>query len=207
MPNTTTMTVARAMNELKLLDKKIHKGIREGCFVSFKIGNDGDSIIPGCEPTSSFQSITSLIQRRNRIKSAILISNATTTVKIGSREMTVAEAIDKKKSIQYEKELLMQMKRQSGDIHERINYEKDRAEERFDKIMRETAGKEGKVREEDIRTSREVFMANNKPTIIDPLNIDEKIQELDEFIDTFENEVDISLNESNARTTITIEDD
>ena len=56
-----------------------------------------------------------MIKRRNQIKSAIIASNAVTMVEVAGVRMTVAEAIDKKSSIGYEKELLARLSEQFTD--------------------------------------------------------------------------------------------
>jgi tetrahydromethanopterin S-methyltransferase subunit B len=67
------------------------------------------------------------------------------------------------------------------------------------------AGKSGKMRDEDYKSLEEVFWASNKAVLVDEINISEKIDELDEFIDEFMSEVDLVLSEINGRTDITIE--
>ena len=61
-----------------------------------------------------------LISRRNKIKSAIIMSNAKTVVEVAGKQMTVAEAIDKKSSIEYEKELLIH---EEGQLYKIVKFE------------------------------------------------------------------------------------
>ncbi|MFB8733012.1 hypothetical protein ACEQPO_01165 [Bacillus sp. SL00103] len=57
------------------------------------------------------QSIQALIKRRNAIKSAIVVSNATTTIDVAGVNMTVAEAIERKTSIEYDIRYLRKLKK------------------------------------------------------------------------------------------------
>jgi hypothetical protein len=64
-----------------------------------------------------------LISRRATLKSAIMKSNATTKVTIGSKEMLVIDAIEMKETIKYKQAFLQQLKsqQQNNQIHNSIN--------------------------------------------------------------------------------------
>lgn len=59
-----------------------------------------------------FQQINDLISFRQKLKSALILSNATTKVKICGREMTIAEVIEEKNAIKHKQELLRRLKDQ-----------------------------------------------------------------------------------------------
>ncbi|MCP4369761.1 MAG: hypothetical protein GY797_16855, partial [Deltaproteobacteria bacterium] len=109
------MTISRALAELKLLDKRIRGTIEKGTFAGLA---QGKKSITGYETNdefiktakSSIQSAQDLIKRRQAIKSAIVNSNAKTEVTIADKKMSVAEAIERKSSIEYEKLLLQKLK-------------------------------------------------------------------------------------------------
>lgn len=199
-----TYSITRALNELKLLDKKIQKKYKEACFVTYEIGGIPNEM--NCDPKKSLQSITDLIKRRDAIKTAIMQSNAVTEVKIGEETMTVAEAIERKSSIQYYKSLLQTMRQQWRYIQTRVQELEEETRDRLDRLLESKLGKEGKTREEDLKAITKNFEEKNMPKIIDPLNLQQQIEELDEYIDNFENEVDLVLSESNARTEINLAD-
>ena len=94
------MTITRALSSLKNLDKKIEKLIGSAVFVSVR-GElrqpDNDSL----RAVELLQQIQDLQTHRDKLKSAIVISNANTRVKIAKETMTVAEAIERKKSIKH----------------------------------------------------------------------------------------------------------
>lgn len=200
------MSITRALNELKLLRKKINKKTATGCFVNYKIGDNGDPELRNCEPKATMDSIQDMIKRRRRIKAAIIESNAKTIVEIGGEKMTVAEAIDQKDSIELQKELLARMQRNYSEIQSKVEYHNARMTENLDDLLRASFSRDGKVRPEDAKVITQEYEANNKAQLVDEIDIQKTIEELSEYIDTFENEVDLVLNESNARTTITIED-
>ena len=86
--NTITMTVARAMNELKLLDKKIRKATQEGCFINFQIGKDGQPVLPGCDPTASFQKVQSLVRLRLAVPTLFIGENHDAKTKAKTTQTT-----------------------------------------------------------------------------------------------------------------------
>ena len=98
---TEKMTIHKALCELKTLDSRIQDAIRRStfCFAN-KHSNQKIHGIPiedvKKECKAAYQSISDLISRRNAIKCAVVLSNATTKVTIGGKEYTVAEAIEMK---------------------------------------------------------------------------------------------------------------
>jgi hypothetical protein len=78
-----SLTITRALAELKLLDTKINQKTHSGEFV-FMISKKNRSnynlqtLISNSQAT--YQSITDLITRRNKLKSAIILSNSNTKV-------------------------------------------------------------------------------------------------------------------------------
>lgn len=96
-----TMTVHKALCELKTLDARIKKAVESSVYVfANKHSNakvSGLSVSDYCaEIKSAYQSATDLIARRDAIKRAVVLSNATTKVTVGGKEYTIAEAIEMK---------------------------------------------------------------------------------------------------------------
>lgn len=108
MAKTTTMTemlVTEALNELKTLDSRIDRAIKTAKFIADAKTAD-NKVTPSktkeafkTDAQSSYDTIDSLIKRRDNIKAAIVASNAATTVDICGETMTVAKAIDTKASL------------------------------------------------------------------------------------------------------------
>ena len=199
-----SLSVAGALVELKLLDKRIDKAITSGMFVSHREGNDlpnGYKTLDELETKikSSEQSVLDLIERRNKIKSAIVVSNATTTVAVGGVNMTVAEAIERKSSIDYERELLMEYKRQLANNLRMVDGINKDVERRADAMVQTYLGND-KSKADEAETIRKNFIESKVATLVDVLDIKSKIEQLEESIDIFESEVDLVLSTSNAVT-------
>ena len=198
------LSVAGALVELKLLDKRIDKATMSGVFVSFQEGKDlpnGYKTLDELETKikSSEQSVLDLIERRNKIKSAIVVSNATTMVAIGGVNMTVAEAIERKSSIDYERDLLMEYKRQLANALRMVDGVNKDVERRADAMVQTYLGND-KSKADEAETIRKNFIESKVATLVDTINIKEKIERLEESIDAFESEVDLVLSTSNAVT-------
>lgn len=203
-----TLSVAGALVELKLLDKRIQKAMQTGLFVYFKQGNE---VLGGYKSEdevstkikSSHQSVRDLIDRRNKIKAAIVVSNATTKVTVGDYEMTVAEAIERKTSIQYDKNLLSYYRTQLANTLRTIDNHNADLENRADLMVQQYLGND-KSKATEAQTIREGFVTSKQAKLIDAIDIKKQIEVLEDEIDTFESEVDLALSTSNAITQLEI---
>lgn len=204
------MSIHRALAELKTLDKRIQRATNAK-FVQMQIGSEAprgyktvDEFTQ--EALSAFDSVKSLIANRNKIKAGIVASNAVTEVKIGKEVMTVAEAIDRKDSIKYEKELLNALRSQLMMVERQIETERQSMEARLEKrIEADLGSKDRKTNAAEVDSITEQFLKRYKPNMIDPVSIKEQIKELTETIEQFEMEVDFILSESNTSTLIDVE--
>lgn len=206
------MTIARALTELKTLDKKINKKILESKFaiVCKKFSKKVDGIQTREEfnksAKSSYDSIVDLINRKNEIKRKVVISNAATKVIISNKEYTVAEAIERKNSISLDKSLLSCMKRNYSECLGKYQVNNEMVDSQLNEHLKTIFGTEIKQKDSDIVVFTENFRRQHGYEIIDPLMLKEKIDKLTDEIHNFETEVDACLSESNAITKITISD-
>ena len=210
---TETMTVHKALAELKLLDERIQKTIGEGVYcVANKHSNDKISGVSIDEYAKIIQGgydkATDLIKRRKAIKRAVVLSNAVTKVKIADKEYTVAEAIEMKNhGIEYDKALMNTMQARYTVANRKIELENgEKLDDRADKYIEAIYGsKEIKTNTDDIKKAKEDFIKANQYELLNPLDILSKIDELEKTISDFMSEVDSALSCSNALTQITVE--
>lgn len=212
MATKEVMSVHKALAELKVLDSRIGNAILSGDFVITKKNNQ--DTVKGktaeqykVKATEAFQKASDLILRRNAIKNAVVISNAKTTVRIGDNEYTVAEAIEKKNHgmdfyIQLRDVLRQQFAKQKSELEKHNAFLQQKAEQFVTGLM---GGKEVKTDSTEFTTAVDTYIKSNTMTLLDPLGIEKKIEELDDMINSFLPEVDAALSVSNAITTITIE--
>lgn len=200
------MTITEGLAELKLLDKRIEKAILKEYAWSAKKADmtEAENARHKEIAEANYASVMDLIKNRNAIKSAIVKSNATTVVKVNGVEMTVAEAIERKTSISYEKRLLTEWRDQYAGAKNNADRQNERVQERIDNMLSQIASSGKSDITDAQKVMSETYMANNGWGVFDPLDLGEKIKTLDEQIDGFEKDVDIALSMSNAITTIEI---
>ena len=144
---TEKMTIHKALCELKTLESRINKHVTDGIFVfANKHSNarvSGMLIAAYCEEIKSdYQRVNDLIARRNALKKAVVLSNASTVVTVGGVEYTVAEAIEMKNhGIQMMQFLLKKLERDSRMARNEANQNNgDLLESRADEYVRSLYG-------------------------------------------------------------------
>ena len=204
------MLVTIALNELKLLDSRIIKEIDRGSFIS-SAKKSSPKVSPAMskeefieEAKSKFNSVKDLIERRAKIKAAIVDSNAKTEVEIDGVKMTRADAIERKSSINYEKLMLNELKDQLNIHTAKVNSSNYEVDNKIDSLVQAAYGKEGKnnIKQEDYDAIAKPYREANEWDIVDPLNLKDVIEEMEKRIDGFESNVDSALQISNCTTYI-----
>lgn len=208
-----TMTVHKGLSELKILDARIEKELGEAKFVVANKHNNqkinGKSIASFVDAANEkYQSIRTLINRRNAIKRAITNSNAVATVTVGGTTYTVAEAIDMKSTgISYYKNLLAVIDNQyRGAVKLAEKENNSNLEAKADTYLTTMySGSELKNMSDEIIKVRDAFIASQTIDIVDAIESVNTITSLRNTIDGFMSEVDSALSVSNALTTIDVE--
>lgn len=210
---TETVTIHKALAELKIIGDRIDKAISQGVYC--KANKHSNEKINGVsldefkkQIQGSWDKVSDLIKRRNAIKRAAVLSNAVTKVKIGEQEMTVAEAIEMKNTgMSFKKNLMNTMNQQY--VKALLTIDKENGETLAQKAENYVIGlygsKEGKTNVDEIEKTRKEFITNNTFELVDPIKIKDKIDELEKEISEFEAEIDSCLSVSNAITEITVE--
>jgi hypothetical protein len=204
------ITVCEALKELKTLDARINKTTKDALFITVSVGGKlpvGQKSETDFETKAkgSLQSIRDLIAQRNEIKASIVASNAVTNVTVGNIQYTVAGVIERKKSIEYEKELVKAFGLQLLKALREIENTNARASQVLDGHISTILGKDAKEKggkEVDDFTAQ--FMARNEAKVVDPINVKEELDKLDASVREFEANVDTALSISNATTKITV---
>ena len=213
MATVETMTIHKALAELKILDGRIKKEIQNGLYCAAnKHSNDKINGIPIEDfkkaVQGTYDKVTDLIKRQEAIKKAVALSNAKTYVDIAEVKYTVAEAIwMKNHGIEFKAMLINIMEKQYQQAQAEVNRQNgNNLEERADQYVTAIYGqKDGKTATSDIEKVRKDFLEANSYEIVDPINVQDKVEALRQKIDAFMADVDSALSVSNALTKITIE--
>lgn len=205
-------SIHRCLAELKLIDSKINKAINNINIVGEKKASADNVKLTNMTENQfketalrDFQSVSSYIKRRKLMKEAVVNSNSGTTIEISGINYTVAAAIERKKSIEYEKSLLQAMKTQFNNSLKNVSMQNELVEAELNKQIQALLGSDKNKADVNVMNAlSESYRKQNNWQVIDPLNVKEKIQKLEEEIDNFETEVDYKLSTSNAITEVEI---
>lgn len=202
------ISITRALAEIKTLDARIVKANHER-YVEMSVGGSVVGSNRSEDETKEaikqkFQSFTDLVKRRNALKCAIVSSNANTKVKIGDKEMLVAEAIERKNSIAFEEQMINNLRSQYRTAIGKVESTNVQANQRLDQMIEVNLGKDRKASADDYDVIAKPFMAKNEAKLIDPLDLEALTQQLQNDVDEFKLNVDFALSEINAVTKITV---
>lgn len=207
------MTVHQALCELKTLDSRIDKAICNPVFVYANKHSNGKVCgLPiekyNEEVRKAYQSAADLIARRDAIKRAVVLSNATTKVTVGGKEYTVAEAIEMKNNgIPIFQKLLGKLNADSRKARKTADDNNgDMLEMRADEYIKSLyASADMKNLSDDIKRVRAEFITSQTVEIVDPIGINGEMEKLEKRINDFAVGIDSALSVSNALKEIVVE--
>ncbi len=206
-----TITVTEGLTELKLLDARIDKAIVNANFCgaakksSDRIGAvSKETFKDRCK--ADFQSATDLIKNHAELKSKIVLSNAITKITVNGVEMTRAEGIERKNSIEYEQNLLRKMKLDYAAATTLVDKENKKVDEKVDSLLTTLVGKDSakKLTAEEQDAVVKPYRLQNEYEFVDQIGLYDKIQKLEADIDGFLSNIDSQLTLSNATTFIEV---
>lgn len=206
------ITITEGLNELKLYDAKIRKAIEKLELIgATKKCSDKVGVVSRekfiTDAKAAYQQIFDWIKNRNVLKSAIVMSNAITYLEIGDKKMTVAEAIERKNSIEYEKDLLNEMKQEWALATLNVKKENEKVDKKVDELIQTLVGRDTtkKLDKDEQAAVENPYRAKNEYELVDPLGLYDLMVKLEAEIDEFESTVDGKLSLCNATTFIELD--
>ena len=216
-----SMSVSKALKQLKLLSKRIIDvldddfGDRYSPIANFVTVQQGKKNVGKNTTVEEFKEqakanwdkVMDLIERRKKIKSKVALSNATTYVTVNGKQMTVAEAIEYKNSIDFEKRLLNILRGELNVADDALNNNNIAIEKRLEAHLKNLFG-EGKDRtatDMEIEAATKGFLERFEWKIVEGIDVKKKIENLQKTIEEFESDVDDIINTSNVETKIVLE--
>ena len=210
----TQMSVTRALVELKTLQDRINREIQSGTFIARLVGQDtyqnvadkiGTVTAVSEKIKGSYQSVEALISRRQKIKSAIILSNANTKVSLMGTEMTVAEAIELKSTVQFRQYYLNTLRTQYSQVTNQIATKNAELEKVIEQLLTTSYGSDKtKIDADTVKAIADPQRKQKQSSALDPVGIEAKIKKLEEEIEVLTSEIDFVLSESNAKTVIVV---
>ena len=206
-----TMTIHRALAELKLIDKRIAKKINDYEPVAIKkdnllVGSTATEEEFKTSATAGIQSIKDLIARRFKIKNAIVAANTVTIVEVAGVKMTIADAINNKSLIDIQRQLSSHLSHKLNRAMVDIERHNLTIDQQALQLAEAALGKDNvQIKDGDVEAIITPYTKKNKMELVDPIGVKKVIEQREEQVSTFETEVDAALSEINAITVITIE--
>lgn len=203
----SSLTITRALVELKTLNSRINKIVDYTTFIMYKTKSKNCHYAEDDfkqSVTSEFQSFNDLVARRDKIKNAIMMSNMTTMVDIAGKKMTVAQAVEFKTTIGYKTLLLETLIKQRQQVTIDTEAHNQKVQAKIDDNVRIICGKDSKPDANVIQTVSDGIAKGDPIEVFDPLNLDAVINTLEKEIEDFSANVDYVLSESNALTKIEV---
>ncbi len=207
----TKLTVTEGLVKLKLTQKKIADA--QGRLHCGTVGTKGSrTVVAGFKDNEEYKreiksrldTVNGLLLYRDSLKRAIITSNANTKVKIGSREMTVAEAIEFKQSINIKKSLFELLNKNLNTLNAQLNQANANLDARADAFVTQLFNGNANATEEDRKKARENWIENNRAVAITHDSLKDTVEKLGEEIVEFEGSVNVSLSVCNAKTEIEV---
>ena len=208
---TEKMTIHEALCKLKTADKRLYDLEQNSIFIDAKKAVlDKIKGVSVKEYSQSIQSnydkINDVLKETQALKAAISKSNAETMITVAGKEMSVAEAIYFfKYGIAQWEELLDKMtteyKNMTNAVEKKNGSDLDSRAEAY---ITSLYGSKDKVNADEVVKAIEDYKEKQKYELVDPLNLNTRIAELREWIDSFKTSVDSAIQVSNATTIIEV---
>jgi hypothetical protein len=207
--NTKEFTLTRALVELKLYDSKIEKAIKYLKPVSYAI----NKIVVDYRQTkeefldnykAQMQSVSDLRKNKTTLKNALMKANAETIVKIGEKEYTILEALNRKNDIRTEQMLISQLKNHLNNAIARTENIKNDIESNIEKTINSRSSSSSNQSKDYVQTIRDSYK-DQMPELVNADVVEKLITEKEAEITEFIAEVDFALSEINAITKIKVQ--
>lgn len=209
----TTMSITRALTRAKTIEKQLARLVESQFVVTLmkrEVDDVSDVFKDNLKMTkSNFDQFNDLFAELNNIKAAVRKSNEVTKVVIGGEELTVADALVYKNTIVYRNSFLDRITRENRNAESRVEQSKISADTKFasvrENLIKNSQGQD--VSEDYLKTVLTEEERRLKKAIVEVKvsginNVNEYIEAERKRIDTFIEEVDYVLSESNATTII-----
>lgn len=209
----TTMSITRALTRAKTIEKQLARLVESQFVVTLmkrEVDDESDVFKDNLKMTkSNFDQFNDLFAELNNIKAAVRKSNEVTKVVIGGEELSVADALVYKNTIVYRNNFLDRITRENRNAESRVEQSKISADTKFasvrENLIKNSQGQD--VSEDYLKTVLTEEERRLKKAIVEVKvsgikDVNEYIEAERKRIDTFIEEVDYVLSESNATTII-----
>jgi cysteinyl-tRNA synthetase len=202
------ISVTRALSAVSTLEKQLESDLHDmrGHLMAVRTPRDNDETEADFDKTAKalLQSYEDKLTYYNYLKSAIAESNAKTLVNIGGVTYTVASAIIRKNAIAHEEALLSTIRYEISEANSDYARTLEIRQRKIDKLVEKSVETTNTKSSTAMDTIRKTIEDAEPYSLMDPLQLGRRSQNLAENISSFQQEVDVALSETNATTYIVI---
>ena len=218
-------SIHRILSLKKTTAERIDQVIQSGKFIAIRQGKKEQvNGVPISsieeEIKSSYQKITSLLSNYEKLKSALLSSNAgivegteVEKISVAGKEYSLSELIavsddiygNKKHKNAFKPRLLETLRAAYVQAIRKVEQQNQRVEQDIKDYLAKATTTDKAMSAEDIKKRSEIFHQDGDYSLIDPLNLKEVIQNLEQEITQFRHECDATMSEHNALTFVEID--
>ncbi len=210
------ISVTRALAELKNLGDKVERAVSQGVFVAATKGQNEKKVVLGTTGKTvddtvnlikgSYDKVEALIRNREILKGAIVMSNANTNVSLRGKTFTVAEAIEMKSTVAIKERYLGFLAQQFNANRINVAKQNDAVDKAIEAALTTVYGNDkGKVEASMYEAIAAPQKKIGEANLLDPCNIQAKLDALRDEVDAIKTELDFVLSEANARTEIEVD--
>ena len=212
------ITLTEALSKLKLINKKIEQKIVKLSsvpFIDYRIGKSSKGQMTGLteeeikkDGESTLDSLNQLTKNRDILKAKIAQANAKTEVDFGGNKYTIVEIVELKKMLPQKKVILSKLQGIYSRTQREYSAALEESRNEVQEMLSKRLGSDAKNQNaEEIKKLSESLSELNKVVLMNPLKLEEIIEEMEQEIDFIENELDVKLSIVNAQTFIEIPDE
>ena len=218
-------TIHRLLSLKKSTAERIENSIRAKGFIDIRQGRrDNVNGVPiskiEIDIKSRYQKILALISNYEKIKSALLCSNSGIDpnaeihrIEVAGKRYSMAELIsasdeiygNKKHPNGFKSMFLIALRSSNTDAIQKIETQNQRVEDDIKDYLERSADSDKSMSADEIRKRSEIFHQDRDFSLIDPLDLKDKIDKLSMEITNFREECDAAISEHNALTTVEID--
>ena len=198
------MSLHRIIAEIKSAEQKL-QGVSNGDFVFMAPADNQLEIEQAVKMSqSAFDKYNNLLSNLATLKAARNRANATTTVTIAGRKMTIDEALAQKAANVYRLSLLNTMRSQMTNGKARVDAVQAQIETRIAQQVAAASQGTKKASDAEVEVFRSLAERNTKQTLVAFPGLPTKVEEIATFLEQFATEVDYVLSEANATTKVEV---
>lgn len=216
--NMEKILITQALDERDLLKKKIIDKIDKACFVD-TIKKNEDTVKRAKitredfknQAEANYQQIESLIDRFQRIETAIVLSNAISKITTSYGTYTIAEALSIKRRLKndgndedFENYLYDKLQEDYNSFSITVDNKNKELQSVAENMRLSILGKDNKTKDDRPLDVVETYVKENTTELVDPLKIKTLIDKLIERKDKLLREIETQIKVSNATTFIEI---